>query len=351
MNAWPSAQEALCPASAWTSRPRAGGIVRYPSIVITEPTEEIAPEEATPLFERLLSSEPFRQAEKCRLVLKTLFQHWMDRKGAVSQKELLTHLQWRLDIQISPIMAAIREKLEIFNRESACQLVFELLKGKGNCQLVIHRRPAHQKGDGGVSIVFGRRDPKDPFEDIVCGSEGEVLFVGIAALSTLNDRIEPWFNSRSIRTTHLRVLSWRPLRSEGLIEACAMHIGHGAPAGLQHTIDAAWERWKKLEQEHDAVEVYAYSALPTALTVYNDRQMKIELLPFNRPGGPKDFNNRPAIFLNRNDHPREFEYFRDWFEDLWFDAMFQALQNYEVLPHRRERATALLRERGFIPTE
>lgn len=324
--------------------------MRYPFIVITEPIEEIAPEDASRLFERLLSSKPFRQTGNCRSVLELLIRRWTDRKGPVSPKDLLTHLRRDENTQISPIKARIRKKLDIFNRDSDCQFVFTLPEGKGNCQLVIERRSAHREGDGGVSIIFGRSDPKDPFEDIICRSKGSVLFVGIASLPVLAEHIEPWFNSGSIRTKHFRVLTWRP-RSGRVIEACAKHIGQETPV-LKRNINAAWKSWRKIEQDHaEVVEVYSYSVFPMALSVYDQDQMKVELVPFNRIGGQRGSNNRPTILLNRTDHPREFEYFRDWFEDLWFDAMFQALKNKEVLPGRRKTATELLRKRGFNPAE
>jgi hypothetical protein len=210
------------------------------------------------------------------------------------------------------------------------------------------------KRDEPVRLLFQNRSG-DWLERFVCKSKGDILHASISSRNSLDDKILRWFERGLVRATHFRVLTWRPSEEyrAGAVAALARQLNL-SPKTLQDNMDYAWEKWKGLEEKHEFVEVYGYGPTPTAQATCNDQFIKVELLPLNRPRKQGfhecgDTDNRPGLIISS----RQAAYwtFRNWFEDLWIDAMVDTFKHAPslVAERWREPGLAMLRKRSLLP--
>jgi hypothetical protein len=75
---------------------------------------------------------------------------------------------------------------------------------------------------------------------------------------------------------------------------------------------------------------------------FSDPQLKVEAVPFN-----KALDRRPTLIQNITSQRMGYQYFRSWFEGLWFDAMANASET-EVAERWREPRMKLLGRRKLI---
>jgi hypothetical protein len=312
----------------------------------------VSRDEAITHFEIMLSALKFQAGGTNTRILRALFELWKgDPDAGLSGTELFGRLGSNLAIiedSLRPAIGKLRLRLAAYNDRFKKPVRFQVSFGPPYQLLV---SPSQTQHHDFVPIIFGRGNPIDPFEEIICGESEDVLFVGIASQQAFGEHIEPWFDKGRIKAKHFRVLTWRP-KSDDVIDLFANHIGISKRV-LIRNIRGAWENWKQLENDHETtVEVYGYSS-PPALAVSNDEIIKVEMIPFNGTAdGGRDWLHRPSIVLNTTDHPRGFEYFRKWFDDLWFSAMLESIRDPQLdsQVHRywRDRRKAILEKRGLL---
>jgi len=340
----------------------------------------VNPEEVREHLNEILESDAFSgsgvENDYCRSVIQVLCDRWKP-SGAVPLivgSELLKQMAERFALHdlrendptwpVRNAIDKIRDELlpayYAANPHAPIRFTIPLSpKGTRGWKLTILRqRPMTVTADY-IRLFLRRNEPGNPFEEIVCSPSEVVLFMSIASVPAYYEHIEPWFQERRIRARHFRVLTWRPPpQSERMIEAAADTFGQDK-GSLKGNIDLAWERWKSLELEilkdkhAPRLEVYAYHVFPTALAIYNDDAIKVEFLPFNPKGGARSSTNHPQILINAADYRRAYDYFRGWFDDIWFRSMHATLADErldaEVHPYWRDRRKPILQARGLIP--
>jgi hypothetical protein len=178
-----------------------------------------------------------------------------------------------------PAVAKLRQKLSAYNRKSTTKFTIPLR----HYRLVIFQNESKQKvkppKSDTVRLLLERATSQDPFEQIICGSSEDVVYLSIASQTTFDEQIQPWFKAKQIRAKHFRVLTWQP-RKKILINALANLVGLDEQVTYSY-IKNSWNKWKRLEKAYEAVEVYGYNLFPTIGGVCNDQQMRVELVPFN----------------------------------------------------------------------
>lgn len=309
--------------------------------MMTGPPSPVSIAEAKPYFEQMLATGEFSDSLH-EPILLNLFDRLKARRGArTPQKELYDALSKTFSFSedsLRPSIRSLRDKLLRYNLAHRPPIEFTIPVKR---YVLVVTRSESKSEPGRVRLLLRRGAPGDLFEKIVCDPSDSVLFVGLAAKPVFDEYLKPWFKKARIRTKHFRVLTWRP--AKGLVDVVAAHLGQNAE-DLAKNIESAWKEWQELQASHPHVEVYGYAAVPTVLGVCNDQYLKAEFVPVNGPGGTRASSVRPSIIIERGVNPDAYNYFRAWFDDLWFSAMGRARQQ-DVHPRWRVVRNQLLRQR------
>jgi hypothetical protein len=298
-------------------------------------------EAAIAAVEEMLSSAFVELSETENSILSVLLTQYKDRKPGLQSKGLYESLK-NPTISVGSIRSAmqrLQEKIARYNEQARKPV--KVIVTDSPYRLLI---PSREMPDANVRLLLDRNDRSDPFPRIIHGDCEDIFFMTIASQDTFAEKIEPWFRAGSVKTKHFRVLALKPNSGSNFtVQALAAVFGLNEGT-LKNNIELAWKNWKGLEDQHPSVvEVYGYDSIPTALAVFDDQTMRVEFLPFNPVGGERRSLNRPAIIIDAVNNQPGYAYFRKWFDDLWFTAMYNAKEE-EVHENWRERRKALLKE-------